>query len=59
MEALWTCEADSDECEKPTFNYIYTQVSHFTNDLTGNQFNLTTGKYVGYLRFMTAMFFFQ
>ncbi len=45
MEALWTCEADSDECEKLTFNDIYTQSSHFTNDLTGNQFNLTTGNH--------------
>jgi hypothetical protein len=59
MEALWTCEADSDECEKLTFNDIYTQSSQFTNDLTENQFNLTTGKHVGYLRFMTEMFFFS
>ncbi len=58
-EALWTCETDSDECEKLTFNDIYTQSSHFANTLTGNQFNLTAGKRVGYLRFMKEIFSFS
>src|SRR4051812_9670814 len=43
-EALWTCETGTNECQKLTFNDIYTQSSHFANVLTGNQFNLTAGK---------------
>jgi hypothetical protein len=49
-EALWTCEADSNEYEKLTFKDIYTQSSHLANVLTGNQFNLTAGNSVCYLK---------
>lgn len=45
-EALWFHEIDRNECQKLTFNDIYTQSSHFANVLTGNPFNLTTGKSV-------------
>lgn len=49
-DALWTYEVDSNECQKLTFNDIYTQSVHFANVLTGNQFNLTAGKSVCYLK---------
>lgn len=49
-EALWTYDAQSNECQKLTFNDIYIQSSHFANIFTGNQFNLTTGKSVCNLR---------
>jgi 5-methylthioribose kinase len=49
-EALWTYEVDHNDYQKLTFNDIYTQSSHFADILTGNQFNLTSGKRVCYLK---------
>jgi hypothetical protein len=45
-EALWTYEIDNHNCQKLTFNDIYTQSSRLADVLTGNQFNLTAGKSV-------------
>jgi len=47
-EALWSCETNSDECQKLTFNDIYTQSCRIANVLTGKEFNLTPGKRVCY-----------
>jgi hypothetical protein len=49
-EALWTYETDSHNCQKLTFNDIYTQSSSLADVLTGSQFNLTAGKSVSKLK---------
>jgi hypothetical protein len=50
-EALWTYDANIDECQKLTFKDLYQQSSCFADVLTGNEFNLTTGKRVCNLTF--------
>jgi hypothetical protein len=47
-QALWTCEGNSDECQKLTFSDVYKQSSRIANVLTGKEFNLTPGKTVCY-----------
>jgi hypothetical protein len=46
-EALWAYEANNNhDCQKLTFNDIYTHSSQLADVLTGNLFNLTAGKSV-------------
>jgi hypothetical protein len=47
-DALWTSNANTNDCQKLTYNDIYVQSSRLANVLTGKQFNLTAGKSVCY-----------